>query len=326
LAGGVEFLSAVHGADPLTGVRPVWESCLAAEGLRVAGLAFAPDGRTLACVGEDGKLWLWELATGKQRAGFRIPEGATGCTFSPDGWFVATWGKGAVRLWATATGEEACRLEGHSGAVNQVAFAPDGTRLASAGADTTVLLWDVADLVRPSADIPLAAAELGRCWDALAGNDGPRPQAAMAALQRAGRQTAEYAGKRLGPATAPPPLAVTRLLADLDHDSFEVREEATRQLADRIDLVAPAVRAALAKEQPPEARRRLEALRRAAADGSWSPGALRALRAVEVLERIGTDEARAVLASLAGGDPEARLTGEAKASLDRLAARARATP
>jgi hypothetical protein len=46
---------------------------------------------------------------------------------------------------------------------------------------------------------------------------------------------------------------------------------------------------------------------------------LRELRAVEILERIGTSGARQVLRTLAKGSPAARVTREAKASLDRLA-------
>ncbi len=52
-----------------------------------------------------------------------------------------------------------------------------------------------------------------------------------------------------------------------------------------------------------------------------SPEQLQMLRVMEVLEHIGTAEARQVLAGLAKGAPEARLTQEAKASLERLAKR-----
>ena len=42
------------------------------------------------------------------------------------------------------------------------------------------------------------------------------------------------------------------------------------------------------------------------------------MRAVEVLERIGTSEAAELLKALAKGTPAARVTKEAKASLERL--------
>jgi hypothetical protein len=46
---------------------------------------------------------------------------------------------------------------------------------------------------------------------------------------------------------------------------------------------------------------------------------MRMLRAIEVLEQVGSPEAREVLQNLADGAPEARLTREAKAAIARLA-------
>jgi hypothetical protein len=67
-----------------------------------------------------------------------------------------------------------------------------------------------------------------------------------------------------------------------------------------------------------EVKRRAEELLAAVRDAPLPPDALRGLRAVRVLETLGTKEARAVLAGLARGRPEARLTQEARAALGRL--------
>jgi WD40 repeat protein len=48
----------------------------------------------------------------------------------------------SVRLWRVSDGVQMQRLIGHSGRVFDVAFAPDGAALASAGADGQVLVWE----------------------------------------------------------------------------------------------------------------------------------------------------------------------------------------
>jgi hypothetical protein len=83
----------------------------------------------------------------------------------------------------------------------------------------------------------------------------------------------------------------------------------------------PALRAALAAEPSLEARKRIEELREGIRALRTRPEHLRELRAVEILEQIGTSSARLLLRTVAEGSQAARLTREAKASLDRLAKR-----
>src|SRR5262249_32213803 len=111
---------------------------------------------------------------------------------------------------------------------------------------------------------------------------------------------------------------IARLIADLDSDEFAVREGATRELQELGRAAEQPLRQALTKGLSLEARRRVEQVLDKLKAEAASPDALRAPRAVEVLELIGTPEARKVLEEWAGGAPEAVLTQEAKASLERL--------
>ena len=56
------------------------------------------------------------------------------------------------------------------------------------------------------------------------------------------------------------------------------------------------------------------------------PETIRTLRAIIVLERIGTPEARSVLETLGRGAPGSRETEESKASLQRLIRQAAKVP
>jgi HEAT repeat protein len=114
---------------------------------------------------------------------------------------------------------------------------------------------------------------------------------------------------------------VARLVTDLGSDSFAVREKAAAELEKLGEGAGPGLRKALASEPTAEVRRRVEGLLDRQQWPASAPEAVRGLRAVEALERIGTPEAREALKGLAGGIPEAVLTRAAQAALERLGER-----
>jgi len=142
------------------------------------GLAFAPDGKTVACATGDGfwrdeKTWdvrrttvqLWDVGTRNLRTTLEdigIPASvyrgafwhcSNGLAFSPDGRFLATSGmtpdrqSGFVKIWDVGSGTVAATLSDKELGARQLAFSPDGKKLLVC-TNQGIQLWDVADRKR----------------------------------------------------------------------------------------------------------------------------------------------------------------------------------
>jgi hypothetical protein len=111
---------------------------------------------------------------------------------------------------------------------------------------------------------------------------------------------------------------VQRLVADLDNESFADREKASNQLKEMGNDAGSALRQALTRNPPAEAKRRLESLVAQLPRTANTPGERRRLRAIEVLERAGSKEARQILTELAERADRPSEVRSAKAALERL--------
>ncbi|MDE0299131.1 MAG: cohesin domain-containing protein [Candidatus Poribacteria bacterium] len=111
----------------------------------IRGMAYSPDGLTLAT--GAGDIRLWDASTLEHKRTLGGP--GTRVTYSPDGRMLASGDYvGAVHVWDALTGEIKLKLEGHTSHVTSVAYSPDGLTIASGGerdewtVDNTVRLWD----------------------------------------------------------------------------------------------------------------------------------------------------------------------------------------
>jgi hypothetical protein len=188
--------------------------------------------------------------------------------------------------------------------------------LASGGSDSTILLWDVEKLCGLRC-LP-GKRSAGELWQDLASTDAGVAYRAMGGCLAAPEEALRHFEKHLRPVREEDAAPVRRRLADLDSRRFAVRQQATQELEKTPPEWEFLLREALLAKPSLEMRRRLEPLRESPALRKFSPETLQALRGVQVLERIGTAEARRLLKHLSEGLPGARLTQDAKDALTRL--------
>jgi hypothetical protein len=254
-----------------------------------------------------------------------LPQGPGGkYAFASDGRHFAVAAPDGIHIWDLAARQEIRFVKGHDrfdvhsldSFATAIAFSPDGKRIATAHADSTILIWDVALQPGPKTQ-PLAQKDLDRLWADLADPDPMKGQPAVFALQDRPDQAWKLLRERLTPVKEP--ADVRDLIARLDDDNFRQREAARKRLAEYGDAVKPALQAALKGKLSEEQKKHMAKLT-ADLDSTKPPRGddLRHIRCLMVLENMKTPESRKLIEELSNGVESARLTKEAKECLLRF--------
>ena len=187
-----------------------------ADDARPTAVTFSPDGTQLASGEKDGEVVrLWDITGGVARGAIQprhalrgVDRTLYGLSYSPDGRRLAAVSRDAVKVWDTETGYEVLNLHGAGRrswdpAFNpQVAFSPDGTRLAATNWNRSISVWEAEEPAAARAQsLRRAARERASAWHL---------QEAEACLERKDRAGAEFHARYLRDAKVPPPLVPRR--------------------------------------------------------------------------------------------------------------------
>jgi hypothetical protein len=278
-------------------------------------VALSPDGQWIAAAARNERIRLWHVAAAHPRRSFEGHQGGTyALAFSPDGRTLVSTGRdGTVRLWEIETGTLRRRLAGHRGAVFALAYSPDGRRLASAGEEGKLLLHDLVSVTAGA-----STWDEDHLWTMLAERDATVAEHTASLLRGSPGKALTLLESRLAPTPPVEAARLQRLLAELDHRRYPVRREAACELTTLGSAVIPALRQSLRQGPSLEVRRRIETILDLIDEAPLTPDERRAVRAIEVLEQLGTAEARRLLRGLSEGAPGAQQTDSARSALRRL--------
>jgi WD40 repeat protein len=314
------------------------------EGRAIQQIAFSRDGRLLISENADKTVSMWEIASGQERARFGEPiaiapvtsttsffvnAAARGPAMSPAGvtlamsrdraLIAAPAGSDTINVYDATLGHVVGTFRGHDGAIASLEFTPDGKALVSGGNDSTLLVWDLARLKR-APRTPIAALprqDLDRLWGDLINGNGLKAGQAIQMMIDGADGSVAFLKDRVQPTPEVDAKKVEKWIRDLESSKFQDRAIAAKELEKLGELGVPALQKALAADPSLEMRRRLQALLEEFTASELAPEQIRTVRAIEVLDKIGTAEARQTLERLARGAAGSLTTREAQATLGR---------
>jgi WD40 repeat protein len=294
-------------------------------------LTFSPDGRVLASGGREKAVKLWDTTTGSLLHTLPVKrENHDGqLAFTADGRVLLGYDrdfdqpKGRqtyLMMWETATGR---LLAEHNIPMDVYAFDRHGRRLITTAENGAYLVRNLEpyhhQALRPAADDPI---QLEALWSRLAEEDPQVAYRAIGALAARGTEAIELINDRLRPiaeAKETQAADITALVEQVATGDLADRRKASSKLRRLGPAAFPELRRTLNTKDDlsAAARGRIEILL-AAQRPDRSSEQLRTIRAIHVLERIGSQQARHVLKKLAAGAKDAFRTEQARQVLSRL--------
>jgi RNA polymerase sigma factor (sigma-70 family) len=283
------------------------------------------DGKTIALhhlgdASENGCIELFETLTGKKRLICSQPHvysPTAPLRFTPDRKLIATadYFSHDLDFYDIDNGEIHHRIPSYSNGVNCWAISRDGKYLVTAGTSTNALIWDLAALPPAGKKKFQSASDLPGLWLDLDSSDATKAYKAMRTMVNMGDLCLPYLDRQLAPAQAIDAKRISAWISQLDNDEFAIREKATKQLEEFGVGARFLLDRAQSEKLSEEANRRIDLL---LSKINQSPDFIRSIRALEVIEHIGTPVARRILKRLAQGEKQATMTAEASAALERL--------
>jgi WD40 repeat protein len=293
-------------------------------------LTFSPDSRLIAVAPREKTttpLMVYEVASGMPLTELKLPREhpeltpeSIAFTIRGEKLFAGT-AEGFVLSWDFFWTQTITLSQASGGGILCLACSPDGRRLASGSTNSTVLLWKIS---RPTPHFPgeharLSPKQCDTLWEELRTGDASKAYKAVRLLAASPEAAVKMLQARLAPAAVPDRVAISRYIAGLSSENTQVRQRAMCDLRSIGASAIPALQERLEAKPPLEESRRIRQLLPTLT--RWQSAELRVLRAIQVLEAIGTPEAHLILERLAKGARESRLTKEAQDSLQRLRSR-----
>jgi WD40 repeat protein len=277
-----------------------------------------PDSLGVFVGGCERLLALYDLLSGdKVWTSHKLPREVDRLTVSADGkslaWTIPE--NPTVYVTEAVTGNLRRTIETAGRPVTALALSPDNHLLVTCDGDATALVWRLAPL-----DEGDKGRDLKTCWVDLASEDAGIAYKSMWKLAGRPKETLAFLPSKIAGIGGVDRASIEKLVEDLRGDSFAKRQSATQELELCAGLARPFLLRALQEKPTLEMKARLEKIVEKAGY-PWrgiSRDRLRGLRAVEVLETIGSQESRLALERLSREASDVGLAGEALNAVARL--------